>query len=101
MWAAAVNFGQFVDDAAAVEWAAAVSADVFGLAVDAAADVLADVFGLAVDAAVVVLADVVELPAADASAAVALTSLACSAMAACFAVEPGRGCAVELVHVSE
>ena len=39
MWAAAVTFGQFVDDDAAVVWAfaaAAVSADVFGLAVDAA-----------------------------------------------------------------
>ena len=74
------------------------------------AAVLADVFGLIIDAAVVVLAavteknavlaDVVELPAA-ASAAVALTSLACGAVAACLVVEPGRGSAVELVHVSE
>ena len=30
-----------------------------------------------------------------------LTSLASGAVAACFAVEPGRGSAVELVHVSE
>ena len=39
VWAAAVNFGQFVDDAAAD----AVSADVLGLAVDTAAVVLAAV----------------------------------------------------------
>ena len=55
-----VNFGQFVDDAAAVAWAAAaavVSADVFGLAVNAPA-VSADVFGLAIDAAAVALAAV-------------------------------------------
>ena len=38
VWAGAVNFGQFVDDTAAVTWGAAavVLADVFGLAVDAA-----------------------------------------------------------------
>ena len=51
VWVAAVNFGQFVDDDAAIVWAAA-------------AAVLADVFGLAVDAAAIVLAAVVELPAA-------------------------------------
>ena len=38
----------------------------------------------------------VELPAA-ALAAVALTSLASVAVAACFAVDPGHGSAVELV----
>ena len=43
----------------------------------------------------------VELPAASASAAVALTSLASVAVAACFAVEPVRASAVELVHVAE
>ena len=43
----------------------------------------------------------VELPAAAASVAVVLTSLACGAVAACFAVESGRGSAVELVHLSE
>ena len=49
-----------------------------------------------------VFADVVELPVAAATAAVAMTSMACGAMAACFAaVEPGRGSAVELVHVAE
>ena len=37
VWAAAVNFGQFVDDAAAVVWAATVLTDVLGLAVVAAA----------------------------------------------------------------
>ena len=77
VWAAAVNFGQFVDDAAAVEWAAAVLP------------------------AVTVWNDVVELPAAAASAAVALTSLASVAVAACFAVYVVCGYAVELVHVGE
>ena len=48
-----------------------------------------------------VLADVVEMTAATASAAVALTSMASVAVAACLAVEPGRGSAVELVHVPE
>ena len=45
-----------------------------------------------------VLADVVEMTAAT---AVALTSMASVAVAACLAVEPGRGSAVELVHVPE
>ena len=69
--------------AAAVAWAAVavVSVDVFGLAVDAAAVVLATV-----TVKKAVLADVVELPAA-ASAAVALTSLPCSAVTVYFAVE--------------
>ena len=44
--------------------------------------------------------DVVELPAA-ASAAVALTSSASVAVAACFVVEPALGSAVELVHAAE
>ena len=60
------------------------------VAVWAAAAVLADV---------TVWNDVVELPA-DALAAVVLTSLARVAVAACFAVEPVRGSAAELVHVS-
>ena len=95
--AAAVNFGKFVDDAAAVVWAvaAAVSADVFVWAVAAAA-ILA-----AVTVWNAVLADVVELPAAAASAAVALTSLVSGAVAACFAVEPSHGSIVELVHMPE
>ena len=42
----------------------------------------------------------VELPAAAASAAVTWTSVACGAVAAWFAVEPGRGSVIELVHVS-
>ena len=42
----------------------------------------------------------VELPAAE-SAAVTLTSVACGAVAAWFAVEPDHGSAVELVNVSE
>ena len=42
----------------------------------------------------------VELPAA-ASSAVVLTSLASVAVATCFAVEPGHGSAVELVHAAE
>ena len=97
-WAAAVNFGEFVDDAAAVVWAAgaAVSADVFVLAAAVAAVVLA-----AVTVWNAVLADVVVLAAAAASAAVALTSLACGALAASFAVDHGHGSAVELVHVPE
>ena len=77
VWAAAVNFGQFVDDDAAAAAAAAVLA------------------------AVTVWNDVVELPAAAGSATVALTSLASVAVAACFAVEPVRGSAVELVHAAE
>ena len=73
-----MNFKQFADDAA----------------------VLADVLVLAV-ASVVVWNDVVELPAAAASAAVVLTSLASVAGAACFDVEPGCGSAVELVDAVE
>ena len=93
VWATAVNFGQFVDDAAAVVvWAAA-------------AAVMADelVLAVAILAALTVWNDVVELPApaAAASAAVGLTSLASVAVAACFAVEPVRGSAVELVHAAE
>ena len=69
VWAAAVNFGQFADDDAAVVWAAAavVSPDVF---------VLASVNAVALAAVTVwnaVLADVVEWPAAAASAAAVLT----------------------------
>ena len=81
-----------IDDAATVVLLAAVAA------------VLADVLVLAVTAAVLaavtVLNDVVELPAA-ASTAVALTSLASVAVAACFAVEPGCGSAAELVQAAE
>ena len=66
-------------------WAATVLADVLVFAVAAA-----------VLAAVTVLNDVVELPAAAASAAVALTSLASVAVAACFAVESVCGSAAEL-----
>ena len=51
-------------------------------------------------AAVTVWNDVVELPAA-ATAAVVLTSLTSVAVAACFAVEPVRGSAAELVHVDK
>ena len=70
------------------------------------AAVLADVLVLAVAAAAVLAAlivwnDVVELPAAAATAAVVLTSLASVAVAACFAVEPVRGSAAELVHAAE
>ena len=74
-WAAAVNFGQFVDEAAAVVWttAAAASADVFVLAA----------------------ADAVALTA------VVLTSRACGAVTACLAVDPGPRSAVALVHVAE
>ena len=48
-----------------------------------------------------VLADVVEVPAAAAPAGVGLTSLASVAVAACFAVEPACGSAVELVYAAE
>ena len=48
------------------------------------------------------LANVVVLAAvAAASAAVALPSLTCCAVAACFAVETGHGSAVEMVPVPE
>ena len=71
----------------------------------AAAAVLADVLVLAVAAAglaaVTVWNDVVELSAAAASAAVALTSLASVTVASCFAVEPVHGSAAELVHAAE
>ena len=72
--AAAVNFEQFVDDAAAV-----------------------------VLAAVTVWNDVVELSAACGAALVdvELTSLASDAVAAYFAVEPVRGTAAELMHAAE
>ena len=93
--AVAVKFRQFVDAPAAIVWAAAVSADVFVLAA-AVPVVLA-----AVTVWNAILADVVESPAAAASAAVVLTSLACGGVTACFAVEPVRGSAVELVHVAE
>ena len=43
----------------------------------------------------------VELPAAAASAAVMLTSVACGAVAAWFAVEPVHGSAGELMCLSE
>ena len=88
VWAAALEFGQFVDAAGAVVWAAAaVLANVFVLA---AVTVWNDI-----------LADVVESPAtAAASAAAVLTSLAYGAVTACFAMEPVCGSAVELVHVS-
>ena len=77
VWAAAVNFGQFVDAAAAVVWsAAAVSADVFVLAV--AAVVLAAV--IVWDA---VLAAVVECPAAAASAADITGKWCCGCMLCC------------------
>ena len=59
------------------------------------------VWAPAVLAAVTVWNDVVELPAAAAMAAVALRSLASVAVAACFAVEPAHGSAVELVHAAE
>ena len=92
VWAAAVNFGQFVDDDAAVVWAAAaVSADTFVL-------VIAAVILAAVTVWNAVLANVVELPVL-ALAAVGLTSLACGSVAASFAVQPAYGSAVELVHV--
>ena len=71
--AAAMNLGQFVDDAADVLWAAAVSADVFALI-----------------AAVAV-----------ALAAAVLTSRACVAVTACLIVDPGPGSAVALVHVAD
>ena len=48
-----------------------------------------------------VYADVVVLSAAAVLAAVALPSLTCGVVAACFYVEPGRGSAVELVPVAE
>ena len=71
--AAALNLGQFVDDAAAVVWAAAA----------------------------VVLAGVVGLIAAVALAAAVLTSRACAAVNASLVVDPGPGSAVVLVHVAE
>ena len=87
-----------------VTYAAVMFADC--LAMSAAAAVLADVLVLAVAAAVAVLAavtvwnDVVGLPTA-ASAAMVLKSLVSVAVAACFAVEPVRGSAAELVHAAE
>ena len=72
--AAAVQLGKFVDDAAAVVWAAAVA-------------VSADVFVLVV-------------PVLVALAAVVLTSWACAAVTACLVVDPGPGSAVALVHVA-
>ena len=77
MFVAAVNFGQFVDDAA-------VSADVFVLATDTVALAAVTVWNA-------VLADVGEWPVAAALAAAVLTSLACGAVTACFAVDPGYG----------
>ena len=66
-------------------------------------ELVLDVAAVAVLAAVTVWNDVVELPAAAAAAAsaVVLTSLASVAVAACFAVEPVRGSAVELAHAAE
>ena len=74
VWAAAVNCGPLADDAAGVVWATATA-------------VLADVFVLAA----VVLAAVTVWSAALAD--VVLTSLACGAVTAYFAVEPGGGSA--------
>ena len=91
VWAAAVNFGQFVDDAAAVVWAATVLTDVLGLAVVVAAAA----------AVLPAVTDVVELPAAATSAAVALTSLASVTVAESFAVESVCGSADELEHATE
>ena len=45
--------------------------------------------------------DVVELPAAAASAVAVLTSVVSDDVPACFAVEPVRGSAVELMHATE
>ena len=77
---AAVNFGQFVDDAAAVVWAAsaaALLANVLGLVVAAAVlPAVTDVVELPAAAVLPAVTDVVVLPAAAASAAVVLTSLA-------------------------
>ena len=82
------ELGQFVDDAAAVVWAAAaVSADVFGLA---AADAIALA---AVTVWNAVLADVVECPVA--------VSLAYGTVTACLTVDPGCGSVVVLVHGAE
>ena len=62
------------------------------VAVWAAAAVLAD--GLVLDA-------VSKLPAAAASAAVALTSLDSVDLAACFAMEPACGSAAQLLHAAK
>ena len=70
---AALNLGQFVDDAAAVAWAAAV-----------------------VWAAVAVVWAAI----AVVWAAVVLTWLACAAVTACLGVDPGPGSADALVHVA-
>ena len=69
--AAAVNLGEFVDAAAVVWAAAAVSADVFALVAAVAVALIALV----------------------------LTSQACAAVTACLFADPGS--AVELVHVAE
>ena len=85
-WAAAVNFGQFAVDVAAVVWAVAASS-----AVSANVFVLAVAYTVALAVVTVwnaVLADVVECPAA-ASAVVVLTSQVCAAVTESLDVDPG------------
>ena len=92
MCAAALNLGQFVDDAAAVVWAV--------VAVVWATAVVAVVWAAAVAVVSAAAAvDGVSAAAAELATAV-LTWRACGAVTACLGVDPGPGSAVAPLHVA-